>query len=546
MTKDLELGQQVPPASVDTLICQVDHIARHPHGLFGFGWALEPTGLISKASLELFYGADTVTVEVSTGRPREDVAMAFPDHPQAPQSGFMVMAGWGDTPPDKAEFVFELSDGRLLRRDLAVAVDQATPHAGVSEWRYLLKRAWAYLRQGKIAHLLYKSIRYGRRNPRLKSFDEVALAARVAGRRCRVLIDHSMGGGANHFREAQVAEWLSAGETIILLSFRMASMTAFVEVRDRKGSMASELDSIERLATIVESARVIQIFFNCAVSFPRPQQVRDVLLDIKRQSGAELVVAMHEYFLVCPSQFLLDSTGNFCGVPSLEVCDSCLNAHEDGFVSLTGERSVRNWRALWGDFLAAADEVRCFSQSTLRLLARAYPEVAARATLRPHKVEPLRPVSNSRLEQSSLVVGVIGAISHHKGAGVVAALANAIVDMGAAVKIVVIGSVDAVCPPTVVEQTGPYSQDDLPNIVEQHKINIALLPSICPETFSYVAHEIVSMGVPLMCLDLGAQADLARSQIAGRVSSRQDGSGLLEEIIAFDRFLHPLSLKVIS
>jgi hypothetical protein len=129
---------------------------------------------------------------------------------------------------------------------------------------------------------------------------------------------------------------------------------------------------------------------------------------------------------------------------------------------------------------------------------------------------------------------------------VVADLAKAIAAAGAGVRIVVVGSVDAWCPPEVVTQTGPYKQDDLPKIVEKHKINIALLPSICPETFSFVAHEIISMNLPMICLDLGAQADIVRSQPSGHVSARQDGPGLLEEIIAFDRSMHPLTMKVIS
>lgn len=547
MIDDLVPGKDTAPPQVDTLICQVDHIVRHPYALFGFGWALDPAGTIIHASLALHDADGGIDkVQVSTGRAREDVAMVFPAHPQAAHSGFMLMAGWGNTPPSKVELIFELSDGQVIRRDLGTTVSESVPRAGVSEHRYLLKRAWAYLRRGKLGHLLYKSIRYGRRNPRLRSSDEIAIAAKVAGRRCRLLIDHSMGGGANLFRETLVSEWLAQGDTVILLSFRMASMTTFVEVRDRKGSMISSLTRLDLLKAIIESARVVQIFFNCGVSFPRPQQLQQLLLDIKRQTGAELVIAMHEYFLICPSQFLLNSSGAFCGVPSLSECDTCLRSHEDGFVSLTGERSVESWRALWSRLLDAADEIRCFSESSRRLLKRAYPNLRREPALCPHQVEPLRTVRSTRAEQPELTVGVIGAISHHKGAAIVSGLADAIVKAGAAIRIVVIGNIDASCPASVVKQTGPYSQDDLPKIVEKNRINIALFPSICPETFSFVAHEIVSMGLPLMCLDLGAQADLARSQPIGRVSLRQDGPGLLEEIIAFDRQLHPLSLKVLS
>lgn len=547
MTKDLEQGSDVQGATPDSLICQVDHIARHPHGMFGFGWALDRGSVISRATLKLHYeGGRVDAVQVSVGRAREDVAMAFPDHPQAGHSGFMFMAGWGQTPPERIELVFEGADGRVQSRDLGGAASEASRRAGVLQRRYLFKRVWGYLRQGKFGHLIQKSIRYVRNNPRLSNSDLIALAARVRGCRCRLLIDHSMGGGANLFRERLVAEWLAAGETVVLLSFRVTSMEAFVEVSDRKGVVVSTLSHLEMLAPILESTQLRQIFFNCAVSFPQPQQLQKLVLDISRQSGAELVVAMHEYFLVCPSHFLLDNRGTYCGVPSISQCNTCLSVHDDGFVSLTGERSVESWRAMWAKLFDAASEVRCFSESTRRLLDRAYPGMADRATLRPHVVEPLRPVRNARLEQPKLTIGVIGAISHHKGAGVVADLARAIAAVNAPVRIVVIGHLDASCPPEVVKLAGPYNQDDLPQIVEKHKINMALLPSICPETFSFVAHEIISMKLPLMCLDLGAQADLVRNQPVGRVSPYRDGPGLLDEIIAFDRYLHPLSLKVVS
>lgn len=547
MIKDSEQEVDLQGATPDTLICQVDHIARHLHGVFGYGWALDHDGAISRGVLRLYFENGRVEiVQISMGRAREDVAIAFPCNPRAEHSGFIFMAGWGEESPVRIELLFELYDGRLQRHELELAISRAKSRAGVSERSYLLKRAWGYVRQGKLGYLARKSIRYLRNNPRPGNADLVTISARVKGRRCRLLIDHSMGGGANLFRERLVADWLATGETVILLSFRMASMEAFLEVRDCKGTLSSTLKQLDMLKDILETTQLLQIFFNCAVSFPRPRHLQELILNILLRSNAELVVAMHEYFLVCPSHFLLDHTGSYCGVPSITQCSSCLRKHGDGFVSLTGERSVEEWRAMWIKLFDVASEIRCFSESTRRLLDRAYPGMASRAILRPHDVEPLRPARSSRLEQAELTIGVIGAISYHKGAGVVADLACAIVKADAPVRIVVIGTIDAPCPPGVVHQIGPYKQDDLPGIVEKYKINIALLPSICPETFSFVAHEIISMKLPLICLDLGAQADLVRSQSTGHVSSRQDGPGLLDEIIAFDRYLHPLNLKVIS
>lgn len=530
------------------LICQVDHVVCTSQGIFGFGWALDPVHRIVAGKLRLHHGPGRVdSVRVSLGRAREDVAMAFAQHPQAAHAGLMFMAGWADQAPESIELVIELDNGHAHSLDLLSTAERSTQRAGLSEKRYLFKRVVAHIRKRQFTQLLYKGLRHVRSNPRLASADDRALAARLKGRRCRLMIDHSMGGGANLFRERQVSAWLADGDTVVLLSQRVASLTTFVEVRDRAGSLVQTLTQLDSLADIVADTQLLEVFYNCAVSFPQPYRVRNLLLDLKRRHAARLTVVLHDYFLLCPSHFLLDRSGVHCGVPALEHCAGCLREHDDGFVSLTGERSIGHWRALWGELLHAADEVRCFSESSRHLLARAYPQVAERATLRPHALTPLRAVRGSgmRPSQAPLTIGVIGAISQHKGAGVVADLARAIEASAAQVRIVVIGSLDAPCPPEIVSQTGVYQPDDLPNLIEKHQVNIALFPSICPETFSFVVHEIVAMKLPFLCLDLGAQAEVARSHPNGRVSPRQDGAGLLEALLAFDRQLHPLQLKVL-
>ncbi len=533
-----------------TLTCQVDHIARNSHGVFGFGWALDRDAAITRGVLRLRFGTGEVRdVKVSMGRGREDVAQAFPDHPQAACAGLMFMAGWSNEPPESVELVFDMEDGRSLGVPIALPVEEeveSPPVSPVPARVFLARRALSYLRKGEVRRII-RWVSHHRRFPSAPMSPEtIALASRLKGRRCRLVIDHSMGGGANVFRDRLVSGWLAQGDSIVLLSFRVALMSAYVQVRTGADVFELDIGTLETLAAAVASAKLVEIFFNCAVSFPRPEEIQKLLLDIQRRSRAPLVVAMHEYFVVCPSPFLLDKDGKYCGVPAIEHCESCLRHHDDGFVSLTGERSIERWRSMWGEFLHAADEVRCFSPSTKRLLERAYPGMVARTTLVPHKVDPLRPVRHVRLRRASLTIGVIGFISHHKGANVVTDLAAAISTADADVRIVVLGSMDSLVPSGVILQTGPYDRPDLPGLVEKHGIDIALLPSICPETFSFVAHEVISMGLPVVCLDLGAQADLVRAAPKGKVSPCQDGPGLLREILAFGRDLQVSNEKVFA
>ena len=519
----------------EALRCQLDHLVASPDALFGFGWAVPRTARIESARLRLEFsdGADTL-VALSLDRPREDVTAAFPDNPHAVNAGFMLLAGWPDGPPRAAALEFRLVDGHHERVPLDLpAIDAPRRPAGVG-WRYLARRGWAHVRLGRLRAAISRFRDLRRRSrAEARAIRDSEFAAAVAGQRLVLIADHCMGGGANASRDRRIAELTGQGLTVVLLTFVVSSLSLQAEVHQAgQKAVGLKLDHVGQLTAALGGGRLELVIYNCGVSFPRPLELCGFLLGLAE--GCRLEVVLHDYFTICPSAFLLDDAGCFCGVPEVGRCRTCLPVHEDGFVSLAGCRSIEHWRSAWGRLLARADEICCFSESSRRLLARAYPTITNRVCVRPHQVAPLRRVAPvPPAPGGPVVIGIIGAISHHKGAAVVAELARAIAETKAAARLVVIGQVEAACPPEVIHETGPYESGSLPDLVEQHGIQVALLPSICPETFSFVAHEIVSMGLPLVTLDVGAPADLARSYPLGRVASRADGPGLLAEITGF-------------
>lgn len=519
----------------DALRCQLDHLVASSDALFGFGWAVPQAARIESAWLRLGFpdGGDS-RVAISIDRPREDVAAAFPDNPQAANAGFMLLAGWPGAPPEAAGLEFHLADGRLERVPLELpAIDAPRRAAGVG-WRYLARRGWAHLRLGRLRTALVRFRELRRRGrAEARAMRGSTLAAAVAGRRLAVVVDHSMGGGANASRDRRISDLTGDGVTVVLVTFVVSSLSLRAEVHQAgRQAVGLTLEHLGQLATALAAGRLERVIYNCGVSFPRPLELCEFLHGLAGRHRLEVVI--HDYFTVCPSAFLLDETGRFCGIPGLDRCRGCLPVHEDGFVSLTGCRSIDGWRSAWGRLLGRAAEIRCFSESSRRLLGRAYPDILDRVLVAPHEVAALRRVRGPAPgSDGPLVVGIIGAISRHKGAEVVADLARAIEAREAGVRLVVIGQIDAACPRRVMHETGPYEPAELPDLVERHGVQLALLPSICPETFSFVAHEIISMGLPLVTLDLGAPADLARSYPRGRVATRADGPGLLAEIEGF-------------
>jgi hypothetical protein len=57
--------------------------------------------------------------------------------------------------------------------------------------------------------------------------------------------------------------------------------------------------------------------------------------------------------------------------------------------------------------------------------------------------------------------------------------------------------------------------------------------SICPETFSYVTHELIKLNVPVFSFDLGAQGDAVRGYALGCLHPVCDGTTLLPILLDF-------------
>ena len=90
-------------------------------------------------------------------------------------------------------------------------------------------------------------------------------------------------------------------------------------------------------------------------------------------------------------------------------------------------------------------------------------------------------------------------------------------------------------------ETGLYRREELVRLIFENDIDLFLLPSVCPETFSYTAEEIMKMGMPVAAFDLGAPAERIRDYDKGLILRAPEGkrpmeivpAKALEEILAF-------------
>jgi glycosyltransferase involved in cell wall biosynthesis len=128
-------------------------------------------------------------------------------------------------------------------------------------------------------------------------------------------------------------------------------------------------------------------------------------------------------------------------------------------------------------------------------------------------------------------IAVIGSIGFAKGAALVREAARIIRSENLPVRLLIIGEMALDFHDPAIVVTGRYVRTELPDLVEQHGVQMVWFPSIWPETFSYVTEEVMDMGLPIACFDIGAPAERVRAYERGLVIDRRDARRALIAMI---------------
>ncbi len=224
---------------------------------------------------------------------------------------------------------------------------------------------------------------------------------------------------------------------------------------------------------------------------------------------------MGDFFSVSPSWNLLGSDGKFTGVPPERTTDP---AHALAW------QTHGAWRALWSPLMEKSTAIRAYAPSGAALFAEAYPTARDKILIKPHDL----PSMPHPLSAGGKTIGVLGGINYAKGAGVLETLAGQ-----TARRIVVIGEMDGkyrLPKPHVVH--GRYDREQITTLARQYDVGLWLIPSICPETFSFATHEALATGLPVAAFNIGAQADALAGAANGHIFHGQpeDVSGLAHHI----------------
>jgi glycosyltransferase involved in cell wall biosynthesis len=349
----------------------------------------------------------------------------------------------------------------------------------------------------------------------------------------RVIFDHTTwAAAANHYRRGAIARWLGAGDSVVLCTYNLATLDYRFHVfaagfADREFSASSFL----ALETLLQEAPVAELFREQSRRLRRARALSPI--GSRACAGAMRASASPsrrtDYLAVCPSFRAAECRRRLLRHPGYRGRAS---AASSGIRHRTSRsRRLRAWRRgarPGAAAIAAADEVRCFSESSRELLARAYPSLARDVlTVVPHRVE-FSPRPPALHHGGPLRIGVIGQINAQKGAHIVAQLVRRLDRERSDARVVVLGSLEIPLRSPRLEVTGRYSREDLPRLVESHAINMMLFPSIWPETFSYVVAEMMAMRLPIVAFDLGAPAERLRGYPLARLVAKVDADAVLD------------------
>jgi glycosyltransferase involved in cell wall biosynthesis len=479
---------------------------------------------------------------------RVDVSKSHPEFIGAEHCGFLIS---GKFPTEFWDDLFldaRLEDNKVIRVHVNPTLVQRQSVMESSLFWPRLKRLGTvlpklskiplYLLHGDIRGLVSKirkqrseySLAFG--TPRLNVAD-LRLTA-LQKRPVSLIIDHDMGGGANFYRENLVAIKRASGEAVLLFYYSLPTLTGYLKVVDSDIDRVFRIEHPGELLDIVRAVRPNEVFVNNLVSVFDPYEMVDVIKRLRYENGIPLTIATHDYFAICPSWTLLDHKGKFCGIPDISQCRECLAQHKGFFTNLVGERDIERWRRIWGGCFEMADRVLCFSQSSAQLLKRAYPKLEdRRVVVAPHNCDYISKRAEREMVGSSLHVGIIGEIAQHKGSRIVAEMAETIRREQLPVKITVIGTVDDCCDREVVRVTGPYRREELAEIIDREAVNVGFVPSVWPETFSYVTEELIRLAMPIAVFDLGAQAERVRAYSKGLVIKETNARRAVHALLEF-------------
>lgn len=257
-------------------------------------------------------------------------------------------------------------------------------------------------------------------------------------------------------------------------------------------------------------------------------------LDVLR-TGLPTALVCHDYYPFCPALNITFKTlCTSCDSQALRECTEH-NPHHRFFRHVP----PANWMELRTAFAQTLRErnipLLAPSPSVVNHYRDLQPELETAFRVVPHGSRKLiRAAAGPQTNGSKrLRVMVLGILSINKGRDLIREIAEELT--GFADLFLVGAGPDGrgfagLTGVTVIER---YNRDDLPAMVAEIAPDLALLPSVVPETFSYTLQELFDLGVPALATRLGSFGDRIADGVTGFLCA-PDSHEILERVRYLD------------
>jgi GT2 family glycosyltransferase/glycosyltransferase involved in cell wall biosynthesis len=243
------------------------------------------------------------------------------------------------------------------------------------------------------------------------------------------------------------------------------------------------------------------------------------VFDIAKEHGIPIIFTAHDYYVICPQIYMLDENSIYCKENlNLMKCEECLNK------TLHFSRQLLyEWRYEFRKALYKCDRIitptkcvkdtlvkyYCLNDDAIKVIGHGHNNYFASSVQK-------SPYNGDR----PLNIAYIGVMTQHKGSDVLCELSH-LPELKDNVSWNVIGLYDLVSDKGYeagynITFFGKYNDfNHLQQIIYENKIDIVILPSIWPETFSYTLSEAWAVGLPVIVSGLGALKERVRETGGG-------------------------------
>lgn len=238
--------------------------------------------------------------------------------------------------------------------------------------------------------------------------------------------------------------------------------------------------------------------------------------------GIPVVLVVHDFFYICPTFHLVDREGQFCGIcPAGKENTACLHHHPYLYSPLNAG-DLQTLRENFRRQLPMISLLIFPSQAARQIFTTFYPVAEESCRVIPHGSPLMKNVPTFTSKKGALRVGLLGTLLPHKGLG---AIEQIIKRLGKKGEIHFYHYGDKTPTGLSIISRGRYNRHEIVGLIQQDEIDIILLLSSWPETFSYTLSEAIAASVPVIATSIGALGERVNDEGTGWILDFNDIDG---------------------